>query len=105
MYALGTSGHFPVHVHVFTFELQIALRFLPFLHVKQHFDWLNYGSTIFYTTSGETRMDSWTSEELNRGWSSSENTFSSNQRVVYARTGFLKLGKTGYGGDLISRPL
>jgi hypothetical protein len=25
--------------------------------------------------------------------------------VVYARTGFLKLGKTGYGGDLISRPL
>ncbi|WP_147676709.1 BACON domain-containing protein [Algibacter pacificus] len=70
--------------------------------LEEYFDWLTYGSTIFYTTSGEKRMDSWTDDELNRGWSSTPNTNSSNQQVVYARTGFVKLGKTGYGGDLIS---
>ncbi|MGY5355888.1 BACON domain-containing protein [Wenyingzhuangia sp. IMCC45467] len=70
--------------------------------LEENFDWLNYGSTIFYTTSGETRMDSWTTEEMAMGWNSTENEFTSNQKVVYARTGFLKLGKTGYGGDLIS---
>ncbi|TXE06098.1 BACON domain-containing protein [Seonamhaeicola algicola] len=70
--------------------------------LEEHFDWLTYGSTIFYTTSGEKRMDSWTDEELDRGWTSTPNTNSSNQQVVYARTGFVKLGKTGYGGDLIS---
>ncbi|MCB4807606.1 BACON domain-containing protein [Tamlana sp. 62-3] len=70
--------------------------------LEEHFDWLTYGSTIFYTTSGEKRMDSWIDEELERGWTSTPNTNSSNQQVVYARTGFVKLGKTGYGGDLIS---
>lgn len=70
--------------------------------LEENFDWLNYGSTIFYTTGGETRMDSWTTDEMAKGWNSTENEFSSNQKVVYARTGFLKLGKTGYGGDLIS---
>tara|TARA_R110002073_G_scaffold336208_1_gene530973 strand:- start:117342 stop:118574 length:1233 start_codon:yes stop_codon:yes gene_type:complete len=73
--------------------------------LEENFDWIAYGSTIFYTTSGETRMDSWTTEELARGWTSTENTFSSNQMVVYARTGFVKLGKTGKGGDLISPAL
>jgi len=73
--------------------------------LEENFDWLNYGSTIFYTTSGETRMDSWTTDEMDRGWNSSENASSSNQKLVYARTGFLKLGKTGYGGDLISPAL
>ena len=70
--------------------------------LEEHFDWLTYGSTIFYTTSGEKRMDSWTQDEMDRGWTSTPNTNSSNQQVVYARTGFVKLGKTGYGGDLIS---
>ena len=70
--------------------------------LEEHFDWLTYGSPIFYTTSGEKRMDSWTSDEMDRGWSSTPNPNSSNQQVVYARTGFVKLGKTGYGGDLIS---
>lgn len=73
--------------------------------LEEDFSWLTYGSTIFYTTSGETRMDSWTEEELARGWTSTENTFTSNQKVVYARPGFVKLGKTNYGGDLISPPL
>ncbi|UMB52582.1 hypothetical protein MKD41_09550 [Lutibacter sp. A64] len=70
--------------------------------LEENFDWLNYGSTIFYTYSGEVRMDTWTIDEMNNGWNSTENVDSSNQKVVYARTGFLKLGKTGYGGDLIS---
>src|SRR5690606_4352422 len=73
--------------------------------LEEDFSWLTYGSTIFYTTSGETRMDSWTDEEMARGWHSTENTASSNQKVVYARPGFVKLGKTNYGGDLISPPL
>ena len=73
--------------------------------LEENFDWLNYGSTIFYTTTGETRMDSWTTDEMDRGWNSTENVASGNQKVVYARTGFLKLGKTGYGGDLISPAL
>lgn len=73
--------------------------------LEEDFSWLTYGSTIFYTTSGETRMDNWTDEEMFRGWTSTENTFTNNQMVVYARTGFVKLGKTNYGGDLISPPL
>lgn len=73
--------------------------------LEENFDWLNYGSTIFYTTSGETRMDSWTPDEMARGWNSTVSEDAGNQKVVYARTGFLKLGKTGYGGDLISPAL
>ncbi|WP_026808828.1 BACON domain-containing protein [Arenibacter latericius] len=73
--------------------------------LEENFNWLTYGSTIFYTTSGEKRMDSWTSDELERGWNSTENEFSSGQKLVYARTGFVKLGKTNYGGDLISPAL
>tara|TARA_Y100001933_G_scaffold265082_1_gene335093 strand:+ start:2759 stop:3859 length:1101 start_codon:yes stop_codon:yes gene_type:complete len=73
--------------------------------LEEDFSWLNYGSTIFYEYSGEKRMDSWTAEEMAHGWTSTENTYSSNQMVVYARPGFVKLGKTNYGGDLISPPL
>lgn len=73
--------------------------------LEEDFSWLNYGSTIFYEYSGEKRMDSWTPEEMAHGWTSTENTYSSNQMVVYARPGFVKLGKTNYGGDLISPPL
>ncbi|GGW24793.1 BACON domain-containing protein [Arenibacter certesii] len=73
--------------------------------LEENFDWLTYGSTIFYDTSGEKRMDSWTSDEKERGWTSTENTNSSNQQLVYARTGFVKLGKTNYGGDLTSPTL
>lgn len=73
--------------------------------LEEDFAWLTYGSTIFYTTGGETRMDSWTEAEMGHGWSSTPNTASSDQMVVYARPGFVKLGKTNYGGDLISPPL
>lgn len=73
--------------------------------LEENFDWLSYGDAIFYAYSGEKRMDSWTSDELAHGWTSTENEFSSNQQIVYARQGFVKLGKTSYGGDLISPKL
>lgn len=70
----------------------------------EDFSWLTYGNGIFYETSGEKRIDSWTSEEMAKGWTSTVNTIegSGNQALVYARQGFVKLGKTSYGGDLIS---
>lgn len=71
--------------------------------LEEHFDWLAYGSTIFYTTTAEARIDSgWNTEEKAKGWTSTPNEFSNNEQLVYARTGFVKLGKTAYGGDLIS---
>lgn len=75
--------------------------------INEDFSWLNYGSPIFYTTTGETRIDSWTTEEMEKGWTSTVNTVSGsgNQPLVYARSGFVKLGKTSYGGDLISPKL
>lgn len=75
--------------------------------LSEDFSWLSYGSAIFYETDGETRIDSWTAEEQARGWTSTVNTVegSGNAPFVYAREGFVKLGKTGYGGDLISPKL
>ncbi|MDX9882810.1 MAG: BACON domain-containing protein [Prolixibacteraceae bacterium] len=71
----------------------------------EDFSWLAYGSPIFYTTTGETRMDLWSEAEKAKGWTSTPNPGSSGQPLVYARQGFIKLGKTGYGGDLISPKL
>lgn len=75
--------------------------------LEEDFEWLVYGSKVFYTTTGEKRYDAWTQEERDRGWESTVNTTpnSGNTPMLYARTGFIKLGKTGYGGDLISPPL
>lgn len=75
--------------------------------MNEDFEWLTYGSPIFFTTTGETRFDNWTDEERAKGWTSTVNTVSGsgNQPLLYARTGFVKLGKTSYGGDLISPKL
>lgn len=72
--------------------------------LEDNFNWLAYGSAIFYTTTGETRYDVWTQAEKDRGWVSTVNTTtgSGSTPLCYARQGFVKLGKTGYGGDLIS---
>src|SRR5690606_31236595 len=71
----------------------------------EDFNWLTYGSEIFYNTEKETRMDLWTAAELGRGWDwlilAPEQTTPS----TYARKGFVKLGKTNFGGDLISPKL
>jgi len=75
--------------------------------LEEDFNWLNYGSAVFYTTTGEKRYDTWTQEEKDRGWVSTVNTVegSGSTPLCYARVGFVKLGKTSYGGDLISPAL
>ncbi len=72
--------------------------------LEENFSWLAYGSAVFYTTTGETRIDNWTQEQKDKGWTSTVNTIegSGTTPLVYARQGFVKLGKTNYGGDLIS---
>ncbi|MFZ2287523.1 MAG: BACON domain-containing protein [Bacteroidales bacterium] len=72
--------------------------------LEENFSWLAYGSAVFYTTTGETRIDNWTQEQKDKGWTSSVNTTtgSGTTPLLYARQGFVKVGKTGYGGDLIS---
>lgn len=75
--------------------------------LEEDFSWLAYGSAVFYTTTGETRIDLWTQEQKDKGWTSTINTVdgSGSTPLVYARQGFVKLGKTSYGGDLISPAL
>lgn len=75
--------------------------------LEENFNWLTYGNVVFYTTTGETRIDSWTQAEKDRGWTSTVNTTagSGSTPLCYARPGFVKLGKTSYGGDLISPKL
>lgn len=75
--------------------------------LEEDFSWLAYGSAIFYTTTGETRIDNWTQEQKDIGWTSTINTVegSGTTPLVYARQGFVKVGKTSYGGDLISPAL
>lgn len=75
--------------------------------LEEDFSWLAYGSAVFYTTTGETRIDSWTQAQKDMGWTSTVNTTegSGTTPLLYARQGFVKLGKTAYGGDLISPAL
>lgn len=73
--------------------------------LEEDFSWLNYGNAIPYEYSGEKRYDQWTQEEQNRGWYVTPNPASDGQQCVYARPGFVKLGKTNVGGDLISPKL
>lgn len=73
--------------------------------LREDFSWLAYGSEKPYNTTGETRFDTWTQDQLNHGWFSTPVAASSNQPLLYARQGFVKMGKTGFGGDLISPKL
>ncbi|MBP1614825.1 MAG: hypothetical protein H6Q13_2273 [Bacteroidetes bacterium] len=73
--------------------------------LEEDFSWLTYGNSIHYETTGETRYDLWTSEEKAHGWYSTPVSTADNQQLCYARPGFVKLGKTSYGGDLISPAL
>ncbi len=64
-----------------------------------NFSWVKSNAGILgwkIATGGkEQRIDTWTDEEKEHGWSS-QSTW------IYSRTGFLKFGKGGYGGDLAS---
>ena len=82
------------------------------LILQEDFNWLNYGSAIFNATTGEKAIGSWTADEKAKEWTGtippaevfptgSVGTSSS----TYARVGFVKLGKTSYGGDLVSPKL
>ncbi|RAV28922.1 BACON domain-containing protein [Sinomicrobium soli] len=73
--------------------------------LEENFSWLSYGNAIPYETTGEKRYDTWTQEEKNHGWESTPVEISGNQQIVYARQGFVKLGKTNVGGDIISPKL
>ncbi|MBQ7211439.1 MAG: calcineurin-like phosphoesterase family protein [Muribaculaceae bacterium] len=69
-------------------------------YLNEDFSWLSYGSALGWVTTGESnaRIDKWTSTESAHGWKSRSN-------YVYARQGFLKLGKVGYAGDVITPSL
>ena len=64
----------------------------------EDFSWLNYGNEIHYETAGETAITKWTADEMSHGWTSKSGW-------CYARPGFIKLGKTSYGGDVVSPKL
>ena len=67
----------------------------------EDFNWLNYSTQIFYNVTGVVRYDYWTPEELAHGWTSTLNP-ASGDHPLYALIGCVKLGKTSYGGDIIS---
>lgn len=64
-----------------------------------NFSWLQCEAGIngwkIDTGKSEIRIDKWTAAEKAHGWTSLSNW-------LYARTGFVKFGKSGYGGDLAS---
>lgn len=76
---------------------------------KEDFSWLNYGNEIFNQTTGETRISQWTTAELAKGWTGTippaGTTNNPTYASTYARPGFIKLGRTNYGGDIISPKL
>src|SRR3546814_8909983 len=63
-----------------------------------------YGSSSFYTTGGETRIDKCTDAEEEKGWSWN-NPSADGVPSTYARDGFVKLGKTNYGSGILSPKL
>ena len=74
----------------------------------EDFNWLTYSNVVIPNTSSDAvRYDNWTADEKAKGWSSSINTASGSGStpLLYACKGFVKLGKTNYGGDLISPKL
>ena len=73
--------------------------------LQEDFSWLNYGTAITYDTDGQVRIDSWTADELAHGWTSTPNSASKDEPLVYGCLGFVKLGKTNYAGDLVSPKL
>ncbi|MBP5314631.1 MAG: calcineurin-like phosphoesterase C-terminal domain-containing protein, partial [Muribaculaceae bacterium] len=67
-------------------------------YVSEGFSWLSYGSELGWTTTGEKGINNWTAEEKAHGWTSRTS-------YAYGRQGFVKLGKTGCAGDIISPTL
>ncbi len=73
---------------------------------EDNFNWLTSCTTnIFYDSTNPKRYDAWTADEIAHGWTTTINTYAGNTPVLYAINGVAKLGKTTYGGDLISPKL
>lgn len=89
------------------YQKGVKLQVSGDLVLKEDFSWLGYGSEIFNVTTGETRIGSWTAAEVSKNWTSTINTTTGggDYASIYARPGFVKLGRTNYGGDLISPKL
>lgn len=85
----------------------VKLQVVGDIVLKEDFNWLNYGSEIFNVTTGETRIAQWKEADLAKDWTSTINTTKDggDYASIYARPGFVKLGRTNYGGDLISPKL
>lgn len=90
-----------------TKEMKIV-QFSGKIIFSEDFSWLDPqgASQVIYKYQNEERFDLWDKEtkEKNTGWEAPENTYS-NDQPVYSRPGFIKLGKTNYGGHLISPKL
>lgn len=76
--------------------------------LDENFSWLSGSTTqVFYSTTDAKRYDVWTADQLAKGWTTTPNTFAGTpaQPLLYACIGYVKLGKTTYGGDLITPKL
>jgi hypothetical protein len=68
------------------------------LIMNEHFDWMQEGIVDSLYNYPEVNFASWNTGELSHGWTSSGVS-------MYGGRGYLKVGKTNYGGDLISPKL
>lgn len=73
--------------------------------LEEDFSWLDYGSGKPYETADLKRIEYWTQEQIDKGWTSTPNEFTKGEQLLYGMVGLIKLGKTNYGGDLISPKL
>ena len=73
--------------------------------LEEDFSWLDYGSGKPYETEDLKRIEYWTQEQIDKGWTSTPNEFTKGEQLLYGMVGLIKLGKTNYGGDLISPKL
>ena len=67
----------------------------------EDFSWLNYGYDYPWDAEDERRIDKWTTTQKNYGWTSTEPE-STGYPALYGRIGWVKLGDTKNGGDLIT---
>jgi hypothetical protein len=66
--------------------------------LSEHFDWMQEGKSDFLYNYPEVNSQSWSADELAHGWYT-------NGISMYGGLGYLKVGKTNYGGDLESPKL
>jgi hypothetical protein len=80
------------------------------VYLDEDFSWLTYGQVAWQETSGEKALQYWTDAEKAKGWTSivsGTNTAwkGAGYTYVYGRPGFIKLGATNYGGNIVTPDL